>query len=476
MDSDRVLEIFREITRIPRESGHEEKMTAFLLDFAAAHDLPAKRDKIGNVVISKAASKGKENVPTLVLQAHQDMVCEKVKGSAHDFTRDPVEYVIEDGWMIARETTLGADDGIGVAACLAILESDLPTGPLECLFTISEETGMDGAMAMEEGFITGRTLINLDSEDEGEMFVGCAGGVNTLATFEYSTAPLRKGYTCLELHIFNAIGGHSGDDINKERANTVQQLARFLYTRWGRDIQLVSFEGGGKHNAIARDCEAVVAIPEEGVKEFIESFEAFGKALGNEFSVSDPDIKYSCAPAPRADFAIEDGVARNLVYALVSVFHGVLSMSQDIGGLVETSSNLASVRMSSPGKILVCTSQRSSVDSAKGFVADKVAACFLLAGASVHTGDPYPGWKPDMNSHILKVCFDSYVRLFGVEPKVKAIHAGLECGLFLERFPGLDMISFGPTLRGVHAPGERLELASNEKFVAHLQDVVTHFE
>ena len=475
MDSNSVLNIFREITRIPRESGHEEQMTAFLQQFAADRGLACKTDATGNVVITREATPGKEHVPTLVLQCHQDMVCEKNAGCTHDFTKDPIPYVIEDGWMIAKETTLGADDGIGIAACLALLESGLPTGRIECLFTISEETGMDGAMALEPGFFTGKTLINLDSEDEGQLFVGCAGGVNTMAVFSYETEPVREGSVRLQLRIFGAQGGHSGDDINKERCNTVQQMARFLFMELG-NYQLLSLNGGNKHNAIARETEAVVAVPAAEAPAFGERFLHFGKDLAAEFAVSDPDVRVSVEPFTCSCEAIQAVTAEKLVCALTAVHHGVLAMSQDIEGLVETSNNLASVRMAGPGRIEVCTSQRSSVESAKRLIADKIEACFRLAGAEVTRTDPYPGWKPDMQSHILQVSRESYKRLFGVEPEVKAIHAGLECGLFLEKFPGLDMISFGPTLRGVHAPGERLDLASNEKFVLHLIDVVTSFE
>ena len=475
MNSNDVLNIFREITKIPRESGHEEKMTAFLQDFAARHGLACKTDTTGNVLITKEASPGKEHVPTLVLQGHQDMVCEKNAGCPHDFAKDPIPYVIEDGWMIAKDTTLGADDGIGVAACLALLESDLPTGKLECLFTISEETGMDGAMALEPGFFTGKTLINLDSEDEGQLFVGCAGGVNTMVTFNYDREPVKPGSQIVRLHVFGAMGGHSGDDINKERCNAVQQMARFLFHEWGA-YQLILFKGGGKHNAIAREAEAVVAIPAECQDAFLEHFSQFGKALSAEFAVSDPGVTVEEKRFFTNEKAIDTDTAFRLISSLVAVHHGVLAMSQDIQGLVETSSNLASVRMIDPGRIEICTSQRSSVESAKHFMADKIEACFRLAGAQVRRSDPYPGWKPDMKSHILQVSVESYKRLFGVEPEVKAIHAGLECGMFLEKFPGLDMISFGPTLRGVHAPGEKLDLASNEKFVKHLVDVVTHFE
>lgn len=475
MNSESVLEIFREITRIPRESGHEEKMIEFLQNFAAAHNLACKTDAIGNVVITKEATPGKENVPAIALQSHQDMVCEKIAGSKHDFTKDPINYVIKDGWMIAEETTLGADDGIGVAATLALLASDLPTGKVEGLFTISEETGMDGAMAMEPGFIESHTLLNLDSEDEGQLFVGCAGGIDTTAVFRYEMEKANAGAVPVKLRFFNALGGHSGDDINKERANTVLIMARFLYSELGK-YQLAELEGGSKRNAIARDSEAVVYIAENEVDSFIDRFNVFAADVKNEFHNTDPDLK---AEANRVEYNLEpvcSDVAKRLVMSLVAVQHGVIAMSQDIAGLVETSSNLASVKMNEPGVITVMTSQRSSTNSEKKFAADKVEAAFLLAGAEVSHSDPYPGWAPNMNSPILKESVESYKRLFGTEPEVKAIHAGLECGLFLEKFPYLDMVSFGPTLRGVHAPGEKLDLVSNEKFVKLLVDIVTNFK
>lgn len=476
MDSNSILEIFKEITRIPRESGHEEPMTQWLLDWAKKHNLEAKRDATGNVCITKEATPGKEHVPTLVLQSHQDMVCEKNEGSAHDFLKDPIQYVIEDGWMVAKETTLGADDGIGVASCLALLESDLPTGKLECIFTISEETGMDGAIAMEDGFFTGKTLINLDSEDEGQMFIGCAGGVTTEATYHYQYAPIKEGWTKLRLTISGGVGGHSGDDINKERVNTVQQLCRFLYSELD-NIQLVHINGGGKHNAIARECSAAVAVadPESFAKKFLE----FGEAVKAEFAVTEPDLCFSykipahqCAHVPMRD---ED--ARRIIGSLFACPHGVLHMSQTIKNFVETSTNLASVKTDMDNRtVFVCTSQRSSTKSSCRMAAAKVAAALKLGGAEVEHLSEYPGWAPNVNSHILEVCVKSYEKLFGQKPLVLAIHAGLECGLFLEKFPGLDMISFGPTLRGVHAPGERLELASLEKYTAHFIDVVTSFE
>ncbi|MCI7634691.1 MAG: aminoacyl-histidine dipeptidase [Bacteroidales bacterium] len=476
MDSQSVLEIFKEITRIPRESGHEEKMTAFLQKFAADRGLDCRTDATGNVVITREAAPGKENVPAIVLQSHQDMVCEKNSGCDHDFARDPISYVIEDGWMIAKDTTLGADDGIGVAASLALLDSDIPTGKLECLFTISEETGMDGANAIESGLFTAKTLINLDSEDEGQLFVGCAGGVDTTAVFKYTEESVDASFTALKLRVFNAIGGHSGDDINKERANTVQILARFLYGEYSGGYRLVSFNGGNKRNAIAREAEAVILLDAAGAKALEDRFGKFAADVKAEYHRTDPDISFECIRTENPGKAVDKDTARRFIFALTAVNHGVLTMSQDIAGLVETSTNLAAVFMNVPGEIKVTTSQRSSTDSAKKFMADKVEAAFLLAGAEVSHSDPYPGWTPNMDSHILDVTVASYRKLFGVEPEVKAIHAGLECGLFLTKFPDLDMISFGPTLRGVHAPGEKLDLASNEKFVRLLVDVVSNFQ
>lgn len=474
MKSEKVLSIFKDITRIPRESGHEEPMTAFLQRFAEERNLECKTDRTGNVCIVKEASQGKEDVPTLVLQGHQDMVCEKRNGVAHDFLKDPIEYVIEDGWMIAKDTTLGADDGIGVAAMLALLDSDLRMGRIECVFTISEETGMDGAFGMEPFFFTGRTLINLDSEDEGQMFIGCAGGLDTIAAFEYTTEEIKDGYMLVRLAIGGALGGHSGDDINKGRANTVQQMSRFLYSEMKHGLQLITLQGGNKPNAIARECEAVVAVPD--AESTTARFISFGEYLKNEYSKTDPGIAVECCICEAAGKPIRDDVAQRIISSLFACPHGVETMSQDIAGLVETSTNLAAVRIKSEGQVEIVTSQRSSTGSARRMMAEKVEANFLLAGASVTHLSEYPGWKPNLDSHILRVCVDSYKRLFGCEPEVKAIHAGLECGLFGEKFGDLDMISFGPTLRGVHAPGERLELASLDRFTDHLIDVVTNFK
>ena len=476
MDSSTVLSLFKEITRIPRESGHEGPMTEYLQRFAAEHKLKCKTDQTGNVLIIKEASPGRRHIPSIALQAHQDMVCEKTGGFDFDFRKDPIPFEIEDGWMVARNTTLGADDGIGIAACLALLESDLPTGRIECLFTISEETGMDGAFALEKDFLDSKTLINLDSEDEGQLFVGCAGGTDTVATFTYENEPLAKNYKPMLLKISGGVGGHSGDDINKERINAIQQLARFLFTQLQYDYQLLTFNGGNKANAICREAEAVIAVPDDEFQDMVADFRAFGEILKAEFRNTEPDLAFQAHSirGVKVQPMAEEFTVR-FISTLLACPHGVIAMSTDIPGLVETSTNLASVKMEEGNTIKVVTSQRSSVKSALHAAAEKVEAALLLGGADVEHGGEYPGWKPNMDSHILSVSVNSYRKLFGVDPEVKAIHAGLECGLFLEKCPDLDMISFGPTLRGVHAPGERLELASLDKFVDLLTDIVTNF-
>lgn len=474
MESQRVLSFFKEITRIPRESGHEEQIIEYLQQFAASHNLECKTDKVGNVLIIKEASKGYENSPTVILQSHSDMVCEKNADSTHDFSKDPINYVIEDGWMIAKETTLGADCGIGIAAQLAILEDDsLEHGRIEALFTVEEETGLDGAKALKPGFLTGNILINLDSEDEGELFVGCAGGIDTTALFKYKPKKADPSRVYTRFTVLGGIGGHSGDDIDKGRANAVQLLARFLNQCFAQfNIDLCSIDGGNKRNAIAREATAVIAIPVKSEDAVIALFNQFAAEIRSEYAVTDPAINAVAEPVAQEKKAIPVGVAKRLVAALVSAPHGVLAMSADIKGLVETSSNLASVKMTNGNTIRIGSSQRSSINSARRFAGDRFASVFRLAGAQVAHESEYPGWKPNMNSPLKDVCVDAYVRLFGEQPIVRAIHAGLECGLFLDTYPNLDMISFGPTLRGVHAPGERLELASVDKFWLLLLEVL----
>lgn len=476
MNSEKVLTFFKEITKIPRESGHEEQIIAYLQEFAAARNLECKTDDAGNVLIVKEAAAGYENVPAIVLQSHSDMVCEKNEGVEHDFAKDPIRYVIEDGWMIAPDTTLGADCGIGVAAQLAILDSDMPCGKIECLFTTSEETGLDGAMALQPGFFTGKVLLNLDSEDEGEIFVGCAGGIDTTAEFNYTNEPVCEGFELEEVFVKDAMGGHSGDDINKGRANSVQLLGTFLYSILDLDWQLVSIDGGNKRNAIAREAKAVIAAEPDTLDIINERLEAYAADVVEEYGAIETNLKLGYDDVECTDAeAIDEMTAWNLVAALCASPHGVLKMSQEIENFVETSTNLASVKMTEPGVIRIGSSQRSCVTAARRAAAAKMEACFVLAGAVVKHEGEYPGWAPAAESPVRDACVASYRKLFGVDPKVKAIHAGLECGLFTEKFPGLDMVSFGPTLRGVHAPGERLDLASLDKFVALLVDVICNY-
>lgn len=477
MNSEKVLSFFKEITAIPRESGHEEHIIAYLQDFAAQRGLECRTDAAGNVLIVKEAAAGHEDVPAIVLQSHSDMVCEKNEGVDHDFAKDPIKYIIKDGWMIAPDTTLGADCGIGIAAQLALLDSDMPCGKIECLFTVAEETGLDGAMALEPGFFSGKVLLNLDSEDEGEIFVGCAGGLDTTAEFHYRNEPIQEDFVMQEVFVKDAMGGHSGDDINKGRANAVQLLGRFLYSILDLDWQLVSINGGNKRNAIAREAKAVIAAEEDTLDIINERLESYAAEVAEEYGAIEKDLKvgYAEADIDEAE-AIDEMTVWNLVTALCASPHGVLAMSQEIENFVETSTNLASVKMTEPGVIRIGSSQRSCVTAARRAAAAKMEACFVLAGAIVKHEGEYPGWAPAAESPVRDACVASYRKLFGVEPKVKAIHAGLECGLFTEKFPGLDMVSFGPTLHGVHAPGERLDLASLDRFVALLVDVVVNYK
>lgn len=478
MDSQKVLEIFKEITKVPRESGHEEQIVAWLNDFAESHGLEHKTDKVGNVLIVKPADAGKENVPTLVLQAHSDMVCEKNAGCSHDFAKDPIPYVIEDGWMVSHDTTLGADDGIGIACALAMMTGEDKTGKIEALFTVSEETGLDGAMALKPGFFSGKTLINLDDEDEGEICVGCAGGLDTTARFNYSEEAVKKGSAVAEIVISGCMGGHSGEDINKGRASAVVLLGRYLYGVLPLGYQLVSIDGGNKRNAIAREARATLAMAPGKLKSFAKAAEALKASAIEEFGNVEKDIQVSfeLKSGCKCCCAIDSKTASSLVTAMVACPHGVLAMSQEIAGFVETSTNLASVKMTEPGVIRLGSSQRSCNTAARRAAGAKVEAAFVLAGAEVAHESEYPGWAPAVESPIREACIASYEKLFGKKPLVRAIHAGLECGLFTEVYPDMDMIAIGPTLRGVHAPGERLELASLDKFTALLTDLIVNFK
>lgn len=471
-----VFGIFEEICQVPRPSKREEKIIAYLKAFSAEHQLETKIDEAGNVLISKPATPGMEGRKTVVLQAHIDMVCEKNKEVEHDFLTDPIETWIDGEWLRAKGTTLGADNGIGVAAALAVLASDeIEHGPLECLFTVDEETGLTGAFALQSGFMNGDVLLNLDSEDEGEIFIGCAGGCRTNATFAYTPVEVPQGFFYFSVEVSGLTGGHSGDDINKGRANANKVLNRFLLQTADKyDFYLCEISGGNLHNAIPREARAVCAIPMADKENVRIDLNLFAADVEAEYSVTEPNVRFVLQSADPVAQAVDSDTAMRLLKAVHAVANGVFAMSQDIPGLVETSSNLASIKMVEDHQILIGSSQRSSTLSSRKDMAETVKAAFELAGATVDVGDGYPGWKPNPKSALLQVAVDSYKRLFGVAPKVKAIHAGLECGLFLEKYPSLDMISFGPTLRGVHSPDERMHIPSVERWWRHLIDVLKH--
>ncbi|TNF45130.1 MAG: aminoacyl-histidine dipeptidase [Bacteroidetes bacterium] len=469
---------FEEICQVPRPSKKEEKIRQFLLDFAKENQLGAKTDEAGNVLILKPAAPGMESAPTVILQTHMDMVCEKNSDKIFDFDNDPIEPVIAGGWVKANGTTLGADCGIGIAAQMAVLtSSEIKHGPIECLITVDEETGLTGAFALKPGFLSGKILLNLDSEDEGEIFIGCAGGIDTVATFMYKKEEIPAGSAAFKIMISGLQGGHSGDDIHKNRGNANKILTRFLLrTSKNTNIKISDFNGGNLRNAIAREAFAVVVLPENKSEILARDFEQFNSEVLFEFERAEPNLKLVLEKAALPEFNIDNETQDKLINALMACPHGVLEMSTRMEGMVETSTNLASVKFSGDNKIVVTTSQRSEIESRKYFAAEMVEAVFSLAGADVIHSDGYPGWTPNPDSEVLKNTVNSYKKLFDVKPVVRSIHAGLECGLFLEKYPGLDMVSFGPTIKGAHSPDERLNIETTQKFWLHLVDVLENIK
>jgi len=465
---------FHEITQIPRPSKKEEKIIAYLQEFGKKNKLETKTDKAGNILISKAGTKGNENRNTIILQAHMDMVAEKNSDVVFNFDTDPIQTYIDNDWIKAKGTTLGADNGIGMAMMLTILSSEyLPHPPLECLFTVDEETGLSGAFALEKNFLTGKTLINLDSEDDGEIFVGCAGGIDTVGQIAYKTIPVPEHYFAFKASVRGLKGGHSGDDIEKERGNANKILNRFLWKlNKEMDLYLVSFDGGNLRNAIPREATAVGCIPFSKKEELRILFNFFVSNIENEKSKIEPDMKLTLESVEVPTHAIEKTTSAILFDLLYACPHGVAAMSTDMAELVETSTNLASVKMKENNIIEITTSQRSSVESAKYDIAYQVESALKLGGASVKHGEGYPGWQPNLDSAILKIAESSYKKLFDEAAKVRAIHAGLECGLFLEKYPYLDMISIGPTMREVHSPEEKLSISATQKCFEWLCDIL----
>ncbi|MBQ6862138.1 MAG: aminoacyl-histidine dipeptidase [Alistipes sp.] len=469
-----IWEQFDAITRVPRPSKKEAKIIDFLVDFAKEHQIEYQKDEIGNVVMRKPATPGLEDRPMVILQAHMDMVCEKNSDVEFDFENDPITTRIEDGWVKAEGTTLGADCGIGMAAALAVLlDETVAHGPIECLFTVDEETGLTGAFELGEGMLKGKYLINLDSEDEGEIFIGCAGGIDTIATFHATMEPSPKNYAFFRVDVSDLLGGHSGDDIDKGRANSNKTVARLLWDGMQScDLRLSYFSGGNLRNAIPREAYAIFGVPTKFKEEFLRRYELFAADMAAEFQFREPNFKITLNEMPEVDQVLDQKTQFGLIYSIVGVPNGVISMSFAVNGLVETSTNLASVKFVDEHTIVVTSSQRSSLESAKTYVMQMVESVFALAGADVAHTDGYPGWAPNPQSKLLEVTVEAYRDLFAVEPKVRAIHAGLECGLFLEKYPELEMVSFGPTLRGVHSPDERLEIATVPKFWELLCEVL----
>ena len=473
-----VFEQFAEINKIPRPSKREEKMIEYLRNFGESHGLDTQVDETGNVIIRKPATKGMENRHTVILQSHMDMVCDKLVDVEFDFDKDAIQTYVDGEWLRAKGTTLGADDGIGCAIELAVLVSnDIEHGPIECVFTRDEETQLTGASGMKAGFMTGNYLINLDSEDEGQIFVSCAGGRSTVATFNFKREAAPAGFFFMEASIKGLVGGHSGDDIDKKRANAIKILARFLYMQQNKlDLRLAQWNSGKMHNAIPRDGKIIFAVPADKKDEVMADWNIFTKQVEDEYHVTDTNMVWAMASAD-AQAVMPKATSTNLIRAIQAVDNGVFAMCQDeaLAYMVETSSNTASVQ-SEEDKVVIVASQRSNVMSNLDNMCNSVKAVYELAGAEVIQNDGYPAWKMNPNSKLVEVARETYKQLFGKEPIVKGIHAGLECGLFSERYPELDMISFGPTLRYVHTPDECLHIPTVQMVWDHLMAILKNID
>lgn len=465
---------FEEITKVPRESKKEEKIIKFLLDFAKEHGLESKKDAIGNILISKPAYRGMENCKSVILQSHMDMVCEKNSDVEFDFDNDAIIPVIDREWVTAKGTTLGADDGIGMAAQLAILaDKNAVHGPLECLFTVDEETGLTGAFEIQPGFFNSKILLNLDSEDEGEIFIGCAGGIGTTATYSFEKEEVPENSTAYLLKVSGLRGGHSGDEIHKGYGNSVIIANRLLFYITNEfDAGLFCFNAGNKHNAIPREAEIIFTVENEFQKQLLEYIEDFNRDISKEFSKVEPNLKIELIEQKLPDYIIDFDTQVLMTHALYAYPHGVHKWSSEVDNLVETSSNLAAIKFENDEDIIIVTSHRSSLNSGIKDITNKAEAVFQLAEADTETSGAYPGWAPNRDSEILKIAEKTYEKLFNKKPVVRAIHAGLECGLFLEKYPDLDMISFGPTLRAVHSPDERIEIKTVKMWYDHLLEVL----
>jgi len=459
-----VWNYFYEITQIPRPSKKEGKIIDYLMNFAKQHNLNVQKDEAGNVLISKPATK--PGLVPVILQSHMDMVCEKNADVKFDFDNDPIQTYVDGDSLKAKGTTLGADNGIGLAAQLAILASnDIEHGDLECLFTVDEETGLTGAYALKKDFLKGKCMINLDTEEEGEFYIGCAGGKGTTATFHYKTQNTPIDYYWFKLEVKGLNGGHSGSEIHKGLGNANKILNRYLWQLSREmDVRISQINGGNLHNAIARESSAVAGVPVGDRDRVATLLNAFIADIEEELKPVDPNVKVLIETVEEPKWVIDSDTTINFLNGVYACPHGVLSMSLDIPGLVETSTNLASIKMKDNNTIVIGTSQRSSTESLKNWAANMVNSVFTLSKAKVEHSTGYPGWKPNPNSKVLEVGKACYRKLYNKEPEVKAIHAGLECGLFLEKYPHLDMISCGPTITEAHSPAEQVNIPSVEKW------------
>lgn len=470
--------IFDEITKVPRPTHHLEKMEKFLVDWAKRHNIECHTDAVGNVMMRVPATPGCENAPTIILQGHQDMVAEKAAGVEHDFLNDPIQTEVDGEWVRAKGTTLGADNGMGCAAAMAcLIDPDLKHGPLEALLTVDEEQGLIGANGLQSGFVTGKILLNLDSEEMGSLVIGCAGGKVTICNLPYRTQPMPSDMVCFRVSIADLKGGHSGMEIGLGRANANQQLCRFLWEADRRTpIELCEIDGGGLANAIPRDAWAVIAVGRDGADELRQYAAEFDKMVHEEFAATEnPGFKFEFTEHETLREIIDSETSHRLIATVFGCPNGVQGMSAAIPGLIETSCNLASVKMMGDRTFEITIHQRSSVDSRRDEIADRVSALFSMIGASVRFDDAYVGWSPNPESKVLHVAEESFEKLFGHKPKVEALHAGLECGLFLEKMPDLDMVSFGPTLKDIHSPGEKANIKTVQEFWEFLKEIITRF-
>ncbi|MDZ7778296.1 MAG: aminoacyl-histidine dipeptidase [Bacteroidales bacterium] len=456
---------FYELTQIPRPSKKEEAVASFVKAFGKKLGLETKEDATGNIVIRKPATKGYEDRETAILQGHLDMVPQKNNDVDHDFEKDPIDAYIDGEWVTAKGTTLGADNGMGVAAAMAVLEDDtLEHGPIEAFFTVDEETGMTGAFGLQEGFLKGDVLINMDSEDEGELYIGCAGGMDTIATFSYKEEPAPAGTKAYKINAKGLKGGHSGLDIHLGRGNAIKIINRLLWESARKhQLQVASFNCGDVRNAIPREGEAIAVVPEANATDFENFVKEYNQTVRSELKSVEPGLEVSTTVVDNPAKIIDGETQNNLLSAVYGVPNGVMSMVADMPEVVETSTSMGVIK-TEDGKITVVTLQRSSVDSRKMDLGNMIRAIFELAGAETQHKGAYPGWNPDINSPVLETMKKVYDKEFGKVPAVKVIHAGLECGLIKAVYPNLDAISFGPTIRYPHSPDEKVNIETVKKF------------